>query len=84
MTLHDFMELEIAEIKRYKWIQSQKAGYDLGDGAVFDWVERYAAEFRARVLAEHREPIEYPNGKAAPTMAPHATNHCSFGCQRIS
>ena len=40
------MTAQIKEIERHKWIQSEKAGYDLGQAAVFDWIERFAAAFR--------------------------------------
>jgi hypothetical protein len=33
-------------MQRHKWIESEKAGRDLGDEAVFDWVQRYAVSFR--------------------------------------
>jgi hypothetical protein len=84
MTLHEFVHLQIEEINRHKWIESQKAGYDLGDIAVFDWVDRYAAQFRHHVQESTDEPIEYPNGEKAPAMDPSATIRCSFGCKRIA
>ncbi len=34
------------EAKKYKWIESQKAGRDLGEQAVIDWVQKYAAKYR--------------------------------------
>lgn len=41
------------EAENYRWIESEKAGYDLGDAAVRAWVARHWAGFvRARVL-EH-------------------------------
>jgi len=39
--------LQIDEILKHKWIESEKAMRDLGNEAVFDWVQRYAAGFRA-------------------------------------
>lgn len=73
MTLHEFIVLQIEEIDRHKWIESQKAGYDLGDLAVFDWVEKYAATFRRHMLETRNEGIEFPNGTAAPPMDADAT-----------
>ena len=55
MTLHEFITLQRREIERHKWIESQKAGHDLGDQAVFDWVMRYSEDFKryvAEVLGE--------------------------------
>jgi len=68
MTLHEFIVLQIQEIDRHKWIESQKAGYDLGDRAVFDWVEKHAEEFRRYVVETLDEAIEFPNGSIAPPM----------------
>ena len=42
----DILRKELEEILKHKWIESEKAGYDLGDQAVWDWVEKYAHEFR--------------------------------------
>mgnify|MGYP006432526865 CR=1 FL=1 len=84
MTLHDFVYLQVEEINRYKWIESEKVGYDLGDRAVFDWVENHAAGFRQRFQETTHGPIEYPNGQPAPSMDPAATITCSFGCRRIA
>lgn len=68
MTLHEFITLQIQEIDRHKWIESQKAGYDLGDRAVFDWVEKYAASFRRNVVENLRETVQFPDGTVAPPM----------------
>jgi hypothetical protein len=38
--------LQIKEILKHKWIESEKAGIDLGDQAVIEWIEKYAADFR--------------------------------------
>ena len=34
------------EIMKYKWIESEKAGTDLGDAAALDWVRKHAGEWR--------------------------------------
>lgn len=34
------------EIMKHKWIESEKAGTDLGDLAALDWVRKHAAEWR--------------------------------------
>lgn len=38
--------LQINEILKHKWIESEKAGMDLGNKAVNEWIEKYAADFR--------------------------------------
>ena len=39
-------EEQRAEIQRHKWIESEKAGRDLGEEAVRDWIHRFAASWR--------------------------------------
>jgi hypothetical protein len=46
MNQSDILRKELEEILKHKWLESEKAGYDLGDQAVWDWVEKYAYEFR--------------------------------------
>jgi hypothetical protein len=46
MSDSDILRIELEEILKHKWIESEKAGYDLGDQAVWDWVKKYAQEFR--------------------------------------
>ena len=39
------------EIERFKWIESEKAGYDLGEGAIRRWIrEHWHGYLRARWL----------------------------------
>ncbi len=45
MDLDKFLELQTREIERHKWIESEKAGRDLGSEAVIDWILRYADRF---------------------------------------
>jgi len=37
---------EINQMNRHKWLESEKARYDLGQEAYFDWIRRYAVIFR--------------------------------------
>lgn len=54
------------EIDAFKWISSQKAGYDLGDSAIKQWVrEHWRGYLRARWLEHlqgHRYWIELDRG----------------------
>jgi hypothetical protein len=36
---------QVKEMQRYKWIESEKAGKDLGDKVLFEWIERYEDRF---------------------------------------
>jgi len=42
--------MERDEMLRHKWIESEKAGYDLGQAALLDWVHRHAHAFRTHML----------------------------------
>lgn len=37
---------QIEEIKRFKWIESQRAGRDLGEEAVRKWINKNAKNYR--------------------------------------
>ena len=39
------IRLELDEMARYKWLESEKAGHDLGEEAMLEWVELYIDEF---------------------------------------
>jgi len=43
---YNFIEAQVKEIEQHKWIESEKAGRDLGQHAVIDWISRYAYTFR--------------------------------------
>lgn len=34
------------QIEKHKWIESEKAGRDLKDEAIEDWINRFASKFR--------------------------------------
>lgn len=48
MDLKEYLEIQSREIERHKWIESEKAGKDLGMDAAIDWILKYAA-----VLSDH-------------------------------
>ncbi len=52
MGFKEFLSAEIEEIKRHRWIESEKAGRDLGEVAAIDWVQRYSAAFRQEWLSQ--------------------------------
>jgi len=45
MELKQYLELQRREIERHKWIESEKAGRDLGLDAAIDWILKYADIF---------------------------------------
>lgn len=44
--MKDYMKSQMEEILRHKWIESEKAGRDLGSACILDWIRRYASQFR--------------------------------------
>ena len=49
-----FMKDQIHEIEIYKWILSEKAGYDLGQVAIRNWISNYAKDFRIKWFSNHQ------------------------------
>lgn len=44
---HIFLKTQIEEIEKYKWIESEKVGYDIGmQKACHDWIGKFAKQFR--------------------------------------
>jgi len=46
MELKEFIDLQVEEIKKHRWIQSERAGRDLSLEAEHEWIRKYAALFR--------------------------------------
>ena len=43
----DVFYSQIEEIKKHRWLESEKAGHDVGlDWAALDWVTKYAGKYR--------------------------------------
>jgi hypothetical protein len=58
MKYRDFIALEIEEMRRHKWIQSEKAGRDLGPEALLDWAEHHDCDFHRHIVDELGETVE--------------------------
>jgi hypothetical protein len=39
------MRIQVLEIEKHKWIESEKAGFDKGKECCLSWIELYAKEF---------------------------------------
>lgn len=56
---------EREEILKYKWLESEKAGYDIGfERALLDWIRKYRDNWRENRRAATREsspPRRRPN-----------------------
>lgn len=40
------LEMQKSEMQKHKWLESEKIGYDLGAAAYYDWIKKYAINFR--------------------------------------
>jgi hypothetical protein len=49
----------IEEENRHKWIESQKAGYDLGEGCIRDWVKRHWTGYLRARWVEHLQGKQF-------------------------
>jgi len=41
-----YLKKQVKKMEDHKWIESEKAGRDLGQCAVTDWIDKYAGKFR--------------------------------------
>ena len=54
----------VEEIKRHLWIESEKAGYDLGfDQAATDWLERFSEAWMKYHMPNQSETLQEPPSK---------------------
>ena len=44
--MKEFMNGQIEEMMKHKWIESEKAGHDLGEEANKDYLKNYASAYR--------------------------------------
>ena len=50
---------EREEILKHKWIESEKAGSDIGfEKAVLNWIVRHRSNWRQKRLKEGRSPVQ--------------------------
>jgi len=57
MDLKEYLEVQSREIERHKWIESEKAGRDLGMDAVIDWIVKYADAFCDNFIQERSQDL---------------------------
>lgn len=63
MKMSDIMAAQKEEMLRHKWIESEKAGHDLGDSVMVQWTKDYGAGWRYNFNLEHL--MELPEGDHA-------------------
>lgn len=42
----EYTNAQLDEIRKHKWIESERAGRDLGQECCLEWIRLYAADFR--------------------------------------
>jgi len=56
-TLYKEFQAEREEILKHKWIESEKAGYDIGfERALTDWILKHRAKWRKSRQVNHANP----------------------------
>lgn len=50
-----YLKRVVHEIEVHKYLQSEKAGRDLGNEAVTDWVQKYGKSFRRQFVSQDHE-----------------------------
>jgi len=63
MKMTDIMAAQREEMLRHKWIESEKAGRDLGDTVMLQWIKDHGAGWRYTFNMEHL--MELPEGDHA-------------------
>ena len=63
-TIYREFQAEREEILRHKWLESEKAGYDIGfERALTDWIIKHRAKWRksrqAKAETEPKEELEH-------------------------
>ena len=46
ISVKEYNRLQMDEMNRYKWIESEKAGYDLGESSLIRWIVEFGSSFR--------------------------------------
>jgi hypothetical protein len=43
--IREYIHQQVNEMEKHKWLESEKAGFDLGQKALLDWVDKYYEKF---------------------------------------
>lgn len=49
----EFLKAQAHEMEVHKWLESEKAGHDLGNAAIQDWIDKHAKAFREEWERNH-------------------------------
>lgn len=73
MDLEIYLEQQNKEIERHKWLESEKAGRDLGEEAVIDWIMKYADRFSESFSRHSTEKATVEAADAAGSWISHTS-----------
>mgnify|MGYP006295038301 CR=1 FL=1 len=68
MTFAEYLVLERDEMLRYKWLESEKAGRDLGQEALLRWAEEHGPAFMRHI--ESTRPLDFRRSGRRPRPTP--------------
>ncbi|MCM8543552.1 MAG: hypothetical protein NE328_25005 [Lentisphaeraceae bacterium] len=46
METKELITKQLDEMAKHRWIESEKVGYDLGEKAMLDWVDKYSDQLK--------------------------------------
>jgi hypothetical protein len=49
-----FNNIQMVEMQKHRWIESEKKGKDLGELAYLDWIKKHAKKFRDEFFGKTR------------------------------
>ena len=52
MNTKKLVSRQLEEMAKHKWIESEKAGRDLGEQAMLDWIDKYLEKFQEEVVKD--------------------------------
>jgi hypothetical protein len=55
LALKEYNQLQMKEMERHKWIESEKAGCDLGELCLIDWIKKHGHLYRQYMMTLHRK-----------------------------
>ncbi|MCL5271012.1 MAG: hypothetical protein M1457_10815 [bacterium] len=74
--LKTYLDAQVQEIQKYKWIESEKEHRDIGfNRAALEWIGRYSDDFRHYWFSTH------DNGSAGNGITAASRQECLVGCE---
>lgn len=54
MKTKELINKQLDEMAKHRWIESEKVGYDLGEKAMLDWVDKYSDQCNKKSLKKSK------------------------------